>query len=132
MTQLLRLDERAKLIGAVIQDKRNRNALILSAPAHLPLAAKERLIAVALSNVCYNAKLLEVAMTKPGLISIFAGIQETMRLGIEIGGVMGESYLVPFNNAKIGAKLAVLIIGYKGMINICERARCDVMGYPGF
>lgn len=130
--QLMKLDDRAALIGNVINDKRNRNALILSAPAHLPLTAKERLISVALSNVCYNPNLLEVAMTKPGLVSIFAGIQETMRLGIEIGGAMGESYLVPFNNNKVGAKLAVLIIGYKGMINICERARCDVMGYPVF
>lgn len=130
--QLMKLDQRAAIIGEVVNEKRNRNALILSAPAHLPLAAKERLVAVALSNVCYNTALLEVAQTKPGLISIFAGIQETMRLGIEIGGAMGESYLVPFNNAKVGAKLAVLIIGYKGMINICERARCDVMGYPVF
>lgn len=130
--QLMRLDQRAALIGEVINEKRNRNALILSAPAHLPILAKERLIAVALSNVCYNDKLLEVAQSKPGLVSIFAGIQETMRLGIEIGGAMGESYLVPFMNNKVGAKLAVLIIGYKGMINICERARCDVMGYAVF
>lgn len=132
MAQLVRLDERAALIGQVVQEKKNRNALIQTAPAHLPLAAKERLIAVALSNICYNTALLEVATTKPGLVSIFAGIQETMRLGIEIGGAMGESYLVPFMNNKVGAKLAVLIIGYKGMINICERARCDVMGYPVF
>jgi phage RecT family recombinase len=132
MTQLMRLDQRAALIGEVVNDKKNRNALILSAPAHLPLTAKERLISVALSNVCYNEKLLEVAQHKFGLVSIFAGIQETMRLGIEIGGAMGESYLVPFNNSKLGGKVAVLIIGYKGMINICERARCDVMGYPVF
>jgi recombination protein RecT len=132
MTQLITLDQRAAVIGQVVNEKRNRNALLLSAPTHLPLAAKERLIAVALSNICYNSALLEVALTKPGLVSLFAGIQETMRLGIEIGGSMGESYLVPFRNAKVGAKLAVLIIGYKGMINICERARCDVIAYPVF
>jgi recombination protein RecT len=45
---------------------------------------------------------------------------------------MGECWLVPFNNSKIGAKLAVFIIGYKGMINICERSRCDVIAYPVF
>lgn len=130
--QLTRLDDRATLISQVVYEKKNRQALLRTAPAHLPIAAKERLIAVAMSNICYNTALLEVAQTKPGLVSIFAGIQETMRLGIEIGGAMGESYLVPFNNAKVGAKLAVLIIGYKGMVNICERARCDVMGYPVF
>jgi recombination protein RecT len=130
--QLIELDKRAAIIGQVVNEKKNRNALILSAPAHLALAAKERLISVALSNICYNSALLDVAQTKPGLVSIFAGIQETMRLGIEIGGAMGESYLVPFMNNKVGAKLAVLIVGYKGMINICERARCDVMAYPVF
>lgn len=130
--QLLRLDERARLINDVLYDKRNRQALVLSAPAHLALQAKERLLAVAAQNVCYNPVLLEVAQTKAGLVSIFAGIQETVRLGIEIGGSMGESWLVPFNNTKLNAKLAVLIIGYKGMINICERAKCDVMGYPVF
>ena len=130
--QLIKLDQRAAIIGEVVNEKKNHNALVLSAPAHLPLAAKERLIHIALSNICYNTNLLDVAATKHGLVSIFAGIQETMRLGIEIGGAMGESYLVPFNNTKLNAKLAVLIIGYKGMINICERARCDVMAYPVF
>jgi recombination protein RecT len=130
--QLIKLDERAAIIGQVVMDKRNKNALIQSAPSHLSLGAKERLISVALSNIIYNTNLLEVAATKPGLVSIFSGIQETMRLGIEIGGAMGESYLVPFMNNKVGAKLAVLIIGYKGMINICERAHCSVMGYAVF
>jgi recombination protein RecT len=130
MTQLLRLDQRAAMIGQVLKD--NRKTLMASIPP--VVGDRERFFATMYNSIAYNVELLEVASVKPGLLSIFSAIQETMRLGIEIGGAMGECWLIPFNDSKLGCKIAQLIVGYQGMRNIAGRSKSvlDLMAYAVF
>lgn len=48
--------------------------------------------------------------------TIVASVQESLRLNLEIGGAMGEAYLVPYGN------VCQLQAGYRGLIKLAERS----------
>lgn len=54
--------------------------------------------------------------------SIFQGIMDSASLGLDVGGMLGHAYLVPFKNNKKGIYEAQLIIGYKGYIGLARRS----------
>jgi len=56
---------------------------------------------------CSTASLIQVAM-------------QGAELGLEIGGVLGEAYIVPFRNK--GVKVATYMSGYKGLIKLAEQS----------
>ncbi len=68
---------------------------------------------------------LTQCQTTPGLMdctmqSIAACMIQSAQLGLEVGGALGQAYMVPFNNKN--AKEAQFQIGYKGLIALAGRS----------
>lgn len=84
----------------------------------------DRLIKVLLSATSRNPKLLECTF-----MSITQSLMVAGELGLELGGILGEAYLVPFRNYKApGLKKgeylteAQCIPGYRGIIALARRS----------
>lgn len=56
------------------------------------------------------------------LKSIGDAIANACDLGLDIDGLLGHAYLIPFGKKGQAAKEAVLVAGYKGLIDICRRS----------
>lgn len=54
--------------------------------------------------------------------SLFGAVIQLSQLGLEPGGALGHSYLLPFENKKAGTIEAQIIIGYRGMIDLARRS----------
>ena len=54
--------------------------------------------------------------------SVMGGIAEAGSYGWTIDGTLGHAYLLPFRNTKKNCMEAVLVPGYKGMIDLVQRA----------
>lgn len=124
MSQLIRLDERAKHLEAVF--KNNLAAMAKVVPR--TMGDPSRLLRIAYNNVAYDSNLLECSSTPAGMASIFGGIVEALKLGLQIGGPMQEAWLIPFRNK--GVATATLIIGYQGYRNILDRGKSVVDLHP--
>lgn len=70
----------------------------------------ERMVRLALSSMAENDRLMQCDIK-----SIRFGIVEAARLGLEIGGPLGQAYLTPRKGR------AVLVLGYRGMVDIAIR-----------
>jgi recombination protein RecT len=55
--------------------------------------------------------------------SVIAAVVEAARLGLDVGGVTGEAYLIPVRNRAKGTTECQLRVGYKGLIRLAERGR---------
>lgn len=124
MTQLIRLDERAKRLNAVFV----ANSTAIQKMVPRTLGDPSRLLRIAFNNVAYDTALLDVAATEKGIASILGGVMEALKLGLTIGGPAQESWLVPFKEK--GTPVAVLIIGYQGYRNILDRAKSVIDLHP--
>jgi recombination protein RecT len=71
----------------------------------------DRLIRVAMTCIRKNPELMDC---NPA--SLFSAITESATYGWELGGVLGHAYMVPFGRD------AVLIPGYRGLIDLCRRS----------
>jgi phage RecT family recombinase len=81
----------------------------------------ERAIQVACLSVRKNPDLLDCTPA-----SLFGAIAEAAGYGWVCDGVMGQAYLVPFNNRKRKIREVVLIPGYKGVRELIRRTgECD-------
>jgi recombination protein RecT len=76
----------------------------------------ERMSRIALNVIRTNPKLLEC-----NIPSLMGGVMEAAKLGLE-PGMLGQCYLIPFNNRKSNTVEAQFIIGYKGMIDLVRRS----------
>lgn len=76
----------------------------------------ERMQRIALNVIRTNPKLMEC-----NLPSLMGGVMEAAKLGLE-PGLMGQCYLIPFNNRKAGTTEAQFIIGYRGLIDLVRRS----------
>lgn len=54
--------------------------------------------------------------------SILQCVMDSASLGLDVGGMLGHAYLVPFKNNKKGIYESQLVIGYKGFINLARRS----------
>lgn len=54
--------------------------------------------------------------------SLVGGLTMSIRLGLEIGGPLGQSYLVPFRNTQAGVVEATWMLGYRGMIHLAYKS----------
>ena len=88
-------------------------------------------IAMALPKHITADRLLRVAMTTvlktPGLLkcdqrSLLSTVMECAQLGLMPDGILGQAYLVPFENRKAGRTDVTLIIGYKGLRELAYRS----------
>lgn len=57
------------------------------------------------------------ALTRCTLPSVIGAAIEIARAGLEIGGTLGDAYIVPFRGK------AQAVFGYKGFVNLCLRSR---------
>jgi recombination protein RecT len=101
-------------------DSKEMKAKILEAiPATIArYLTPERVVKITLMAMNRSPDLLQCTVK-----SILRSVIESVSLGLEpSGGVLGHAYLVPFNNTKTGEKEAMLIIGYRGMIDLARRS----------
>lgn len=124
MSQLIRLDDRAKALENVF--KTNMGAMAKVVPR--TMGDPSRLLRIAYNNVAYDTALLECSSTPAGMASIFGGVMECLKLGLQIGGPMQEAWLIPFNVK--GTKIATVIIGYQGYRNILDRGKSVIDLHP--
>jgi recombination protein RecT len=71
----------------------------------------ERLVKLALVECQKTPKLLECA---PG--TVLVALMDAARLGLEVGGALGQAYLVPYG------KTCQMIPGYRGLVSIAWRS----------
>ena len=109
-------------LAALLDNQKHKFAEVL--PEHLK---PERLIKLALVAVSRNEALLECTGT-----SVLKALMDSAELGLDCSGVLGQGYLVPFRNKDTGAKEAVFIAGYRGLITLARRSGMinDVVAYP--
>lgn len=78
----------------------------------------ERLIRAMITETTKNPQLLECTPA-----SLFGGVIQAAQLGLTIGAVLGEAYLIPFRNNKKECQEATLIVGYRGFIQLAHRSQ---------
>lgn len=76
----------------------------------------DRMARIAILAVSGSKLLMECKPT-----SILACLMTAASLGLEVGGSLGDAYLVPFRQ-KDGSYVATLIIGYRGLISLARRS----------
>ena len=86
--------------------------IALALPRHL---TPERVLRVATTALQTNPMLLECTT-----LSVVGGIVAAAQLGLEIGGNLGQAYLVPYRVK--GVLVASFIPGYRGMIDLSRRS----------
>ena len=82
-------------------------------PKHV---SPERMLRVAQTAMQSVPKLAECTT-----LSVVGAIVVSSQLGLELGGPLGQAYLVPFK-PKDGPMVATLIVGYRGMIDLARRS----------
>jgi recombination protein RecT len=95
---------------ATIKDllERSKNSIAAVMPKHL---TPDRLLKVALSATARTPALL--ACTPQ---SILLAVMQSAELGLEVGGLLGEAYFVPFKDK------VQLIVGYRGLIKLARNS----------
>lgn len=89
-----------------------KSQIALALPKHL---TPERVLRVATTALQTTPKLLECTT-----LSVVGGIVAAAQLGLEIGGNLGQAYLVPYRVK--GVLVASFIPGYRGMIDLSRRS----------
>lgn len=74
----------------------------------------EKMCRIALNELRLNDYLAKTAMGNPD--SLFSSIMAAAHLGLEIGGALGQAYLVPYG------KEIKLIVGYRGLLTLSRRS----------
>ena len=77
----------------------------------------DRLVRCLLNECSRSPKLLECTPQ-----SLLGGVLVAAQLGLEIGGPMGQAYLLPFGKKSAGYTEAQLVIGYKGYVALAYRS----------
>lgn len=121
----------AKVGGAVAEKKRTifdvieagKEQFAAALPKHL---SSERFTRIAITCVRQNPKLAECSVP-----SLLGSLMTVAQLGLE-PGVLGQCYLIPFKNTKLGTTECQLQLGYKGMIELLRRTGqlSDIYAYP--
>jgi recombination protein RecT len=100
--------------------ERIKPALAAVLPRHV---TPERILKVVLSATARQPALLECTMA-----SIVRAVMQAGELGLEVGGLLGEAYLVPYNvkvkdgNRERWEKQAQCIPGYRGLIKLARQS----------
>jgi recombination protein RecT len=77
----------------------------------------ERFFAIAYQAVARTPEMQECTIE-----SLLRCAMQSAELGLELGGVKGHAYMVPFNNKKTGRKEAQFIPGYRGLAHLTLQA----------
>lgn len=74
----------------------------------------EKMARIALNELRGNAYLAKIALQNPG--SFVNAVVQASHLGLEIGGALGQAYLVPFKDE------IKMMPGYRGLISLSRRS----------
>lgn len=74
----------------------------------------EKMARIALNELRSNSCLLKIAIQNPG--SFVNAVVQASHLGLEIGGALGQAYLVPFKGE------IKMMPGYRGLISLSRRS----------
>lgn len=85
-----------------------RESIFAAAASHIK---PERFIELVARSCIATPKLLECSR-----VSLFTSAAEAARIGLELGGVLGQAYLVPYGGE------ATLVLGYKGYKELAYRS----------
>ncbi|MGL5951117.1 MAG: recombinase RecT, partial [Cetobacterium sp.] len=102
--------EKPKTIFDVIKAGEKNFAAAL--PKHIN---SERFVRIALTQIRMNPQLAKCSQE-----SLLGALMTSASLGLE-PGVLGQVYLLPFNNKKLGTTECQLQLSYKGMIELLRR-----------
>lgn len=91
-------------------DEKLTDAIAKALPTHLTPA---RFIRIALTGLSRNQALIDC--TK---LSLYGCVIQAAQLGLELDGITGQAYLVPFRNGKTGQLECQLIPGYQGYLTL--------------
>ena len=123
----------AKAANAVTEKKKEKTIYDIIEAGKAQFAAalpkhlnSDRFTRIAITCVRQNPKL--AACSVPSLLG---SLMTVAQLGLE-PGVLGQCYLIPFNNSKLGTTECQLQLGYKGMIELLRRTGqlSDIYAYP--
>lgn len=101
-----------KSIAAYLVQKKSK--LEVALPKHI---TADRMIRITLNSLGKSKELLECTQE-----SLWEAIIEAATYGWEIGGPVAQAYLVPYWNSKQRIREAVLIPGYRGLIDLARRS----------
>ena len=107
-----RVDNPANSLKQLLESRRDSIAAVL--PKHLDA---DRLLKIALVAVSKNELLMKCSQT-----SILQSVMTAAQLGLDCGGALGSSYLVPFYITEKGAYECQLVVGYRGLIDLARRS----------
>ncbi len=93
---------------------RNKSKLEVALPKHI---TADRMIRVVLNSLSKSRDLMECTIE-----SLWESILEASTYGWEIGGPVAQAYLVPYRDTKRGVREAVLIPGYRGLMDLARRS----------
>lgn len=99
-----------KTLGEILisQKKQIESAL----PKHL---TADRMLRIIMTEIRTNPKLKECSIP-----SVIGSVIQASQLGLEPGGILGKSYLIPYKS-KDGMECQ-FIVGYRGMIELARRS----------
>jgi recombination protein RecT len=95
-------------IEALLRTPAIKEQIALALPKHLD---PDRLLRIALTEIRRNPKLAECSQA-----SLLGALFQCAQLGLEIGGSLGQSYLVPYGRE------VQFQLGYRGMIDLAMRS----------
>lgn len=107
----IKTDKKQKTIFDVIKAGEKNFAAAL--PKHIN---SERFVRIALTQIRQNPQLAICSQE-----SLLGALMTLAQLGLE-PGVLGQAYLLPFKNKKLGTVECQLQISYKGMIELLRRS----------
>ena len=114
MSQLQTTSNTTKTVAGLLTSPSFTQELSLALPKHMDA---KRVARIMLTDVRKNPSLAACDSQ-----SFFGAMISAAQVGLEIGDLVGQSYLVPFNNKKKNIKECQLIIGYRGMIQLAHRS----------
>jgi recombination protein RecT len=110
--QLPALKQRMENLRTMLEKAKGSMAMVV--PRHV---TPERLIKLALVAASRTPRLLECTPE-----SIVQGVMSAAQLGLDVGGVLGSAYLVPYKNRNTSRYEAQFIPGYRGLIDLARRS----------
>lgn len=107
-----REDNPGRTLQALLESRRAAIAAVL--PKHLD---PDRLLKIALVAVSKNELLMKCSQS-----TILQSVMTAAQLGLDCGGALGSSYLVPFYISEKGVYECQLVLGYRGLIDLARRS----------
>ena len=96
-------------LGAVLASKLGQIKSVVASTV-----TAEKMSRIALNELRKNEYLAKLALNNPD--SFINSVMQASHLGLEIGGALGQAYLVPFKNE------VTMIPGYRGLLTLARRS----------